>query len=404
MWMPQLDNDKIMGCILRSIISVISRRTSEAYATTMVKKTLKELTKKHSFLCYVEIQDTQYTEFFDVVNIQPEINHIEAGEIGKAGKEFIEKITWSMGKNAGYYFLREVKEDLPYDYEQTLKELDIDLDLLQLEFITSIKRLFKFRINNYEILKYILTIVFEAMDREFGRDTSYSTISELVERLNTEYPLLKYIKINDIRYIQGVDFITIAPDVNKVEPTEVGAAIQRIIQEINNYYGEQKDGFLIIEKLKNYIKADYIFKLEELGVNLDVIQLRKELVIKHVLKAVINVLSQSGTQSYAMLMMNIILRKFEKNFKFLKLIQIDSTRYSEGGDEISISSDIESVGASEIGRGIQKIIEDIVSSLGDKAGLHFIDKFKKRLGKAYVLRIEEMGVNLHMIELSQNLI
>jgi len=48
-------------------------------------------------------------------------------------------------------------------------------------------------------------------------------------------------------------------------------------------------------------------------------------------------------------------------------------------------------------------VEDLTISLGEEAGENFIEIFKKRLGKAYVLRIEEMGVNLHMIELKRNL-
>lgn len=402
--MPQLENDKILGCILKSIIGVISRRTSETYATFMIGNILKELSEKHSFLRYVEIQKNQYAEIFDVVNVQPEINHIDTVEIGKVSKEFIEKISYILGKNAGYYFLREIKEDLPYDFEEILKDLGLDLDVLQLEFTTRIKQSFVKQMQNSDILRYTITVVFEVMDREFGRDISYSIMCELIERLNTDYPVLRYVKINDIRSIQGIDLLTITPEADQEESSRVGGAIQRIIQEINNYYGEQRGGFSIIEKLKNHINADYNFKFAEIGVNLDVIQLRKELVVKHVIKAVINILSQSSTQSYAMLLMNNILRKFEEKFDYLNLIKIDSSRFSEGGDEIDISTEIELIRPSEIGRGIQNIMEDIIKSLGEEAGHHFIDKFKKRLGKAYVLRIEEMGVNLHMIELKQSLI
>ena len=136
--MPQLENDKVLDCILRSIIGVISRRTSETYAAMTVISALKTLIEKHRFLQYIDIKGTQYTEFFKVVNIQPEINAIEAANIGKAGKEFIQKITQTMGKNAGYYFIKEIKEDLPYDYEQSIKEFNIDLDLLQFQFISRI--------------------------------------------------------------------------------------------------------------------------------------------------------------------------------------------------------------------------------------------------------------------------
>lgn len=401
--MPQFENKEILGRILRSTIGVISRRTSEAYANVITGNAIRELAEKYSFLHYIQIQGTQYNEIFDIVTIQSDINYVELEKIGKAAKEFIEKIIKAMGKNAGYYFIKEIKEDLPYGYEKTIKELGIDLDLLQLEFITEIKQSFKFQIENSDVLKYSVKILFDIFDREIGRDASFSTMNELIERLSTEYPVLKYVKINDIRFIRGVDVVTIAPEVNTIEPTMVGAAIQKIIQEINNSLGK-RGSYSLIEELKNHFNADYIFKLGEMGVNLDVIQLKKELIVKHILRALVDVLSESSNQNYAIMIVDNVLRKFENKFEYLKQIKIDSKRFSEGKDEVSVSPDIESVKPSELGRGIQKIVEDIVMSLGEDAALHFIEKFRKRLGKAYVLRVEEMGVNLHMIELRQNLV
>jgi len=63
----------------------------------------------------------------------------------------------------------------------------------------------------------------------------------------------------------------------------------------------------------------------------------------------------------------------------------------------------EKVKESDLGRALQKLIENISTSLGEDAGEHFMDIFKKQLGKAYLLRIEEMGVNLHMIELKRTM-
>lgn len=402
--MPHLENDKILDCILKSIIGVISRRTSETYAAMTVISALKALKDKHRFLQYIEIKGTQYTEFFKIVNIQPEINDIEPVNIGKAGKEFIQKITQTMGKNAGYYFLKEIKEELPDNYEIYLKELGIDLDFLQLEFITQIRQSSAKDINNYDVIKYVFTFLFETLEREFGQDVTYKFYNELINRLNTKFPVFKYVKINDVRSIQGIDLFTISQDINDLASDNVGSAIQRFIQEINNYYGEKKVGSSIVDKLKNNIDSNFLNKLDEIGVNLDVIELKISLVVKHVLKAILNILKQSSDQKYAILIINNILKKFEGKYEFLKFVNIDSVNQSEEGDEIVILPDIESTRPSEIGRGLQKVIENLLSSLGDAAGQHFVERFKKELGKAYVLRIEEMGVNLHMIELKKDLI
>ena len=400
--MPRFENEEILGRILKSTIVVISRRTSEAYANVIIGNAIKELAEKHSFLRYVEIQETRHTELFEVVTIASGLNRVEPKEIGIAAREFLEIITKSMGKNAGYYFIKEIKEDLPYDYEKTIKELGVDLDLLQLEFITEIKRSLKSQLKNSDILKHSIKALFDILDREIGRDYAFSTISEVVKRFRTEYSLLKYVTINDIRSIQNVDLVSVMSNIDELEPTDVGTAIQKIIQEINYLLGEQ-GGFTFIEKLRNSFNEGYIFKLGEMGVNINVLQLSQVLVVQHVLKALIDVLSALSTQSYAVLTIDNVTKKLGDKYEFLKYIKIDSMRYSEGIDAISVPPEIDTVRPSEVGRGIQKIMEEIVMSLGEEAGQHFVEKFKKRLGKAYVLRIEEMGVNLHMIDLRRNL-
>jgi hypothetical protein len=190
--------------------------------------------------------------------------------------------------------------------------------------------------------------------------------------------------------------------VDSHRPTLVGVAIQKVIQELNFAFIEQEN-FSIIEKLKNHLNSDYIQKLGEIGVDLNVIQLKQSLIVKNVLKALIDVVNETTTQSYAVLMINNMLKKHEEKFEYLKLINIDGTRFSEGIDAIIIPEEIEEVRESELGRGLQKIMETLLKSLGDEAGHNFVEKFKKRLGKAYILRIEEIGMNLHMMELRQNL-
>ena len=110
--MPQLENKDILGIILRSTIGVISRRTSEAYANIIISNAIKELEEKYSFLQYIEIRGKQYNEMYDVVSIKQDINNFEIKEVSEAAKFFIQKIIREMGKNVGYYFLREIKEDL----------------------------------------------------------------------------------------------------------------------------------------------------------------------------------------------------------------------------------------------------------------------------------------------------
>jgi hypothetical protein len=137
--MPQLDNKQIIECILKSTISVINRRTSDAYANVIIDNSLKKLNKKYNFLNLVKIKKSEYQELFDNINIEPDINNVNKEKIGLAIRDLIQDIIHSLGKNAGYYFIREIKELLSFEYEKIIKEIGIDLDLMQFLFITENK-------------------------------------------------------------------------------------------------------------------------------------------------------------------------------------------------------------------------------------------------------------------------
>lgn len=400
--MPEIENKELLGRLLKSTIGVISRRTSEPYANMVIGNAVKKLRMKYLFLNYVKIIVGEYNEIFDVVEIDDEINQVSTEDIGKASVDFMQIIIRDMGKDAGYYFIREIKEDLPYDYEKSIKEVGLDLNLLQLDFLTDFKQDLKFGIKNDEILKYMLSVLYELLERDSGRTFAYETLYEITNRLIIEYEVLKYVKINDVRAIQNVDIVTVDKSVNSLESSVAGSGIQKIIQEIFNSFDERK-GFLFMDNLKNLINADYNIKLSEIGVDLGIIKLRQELVIRHVLKTLIDILSDASTQSYAVLMVNNILRNFDARFSFLKEIKIDGLKYSQGEDGIIIPQDINSVRTSDLGRSLQRIIESISASMGEEPGRTFIERFKRNLGKAYLLRIEELGVNLHMIELRATL-
>ena len=402
--MPQLNNYDIIGHILKSVIDIISRRTSEGYAIVVTGLAIKDLGEKYSFLRYVEIKSSRYSEDTNIIDIKPDINYVNPNEIGKAMKEFVQKLVISMGKNAGFYFIKEIKEGLPYDYELTMKNIGVDLDFIQLEYITDKKDTHKLQIENSEALKHVLKTLFYLLDSDNGRNFAFSTMNDLIKRFSKEYETIKYVKINDTRFIQDADIISVTKDVNSMEPSKVGNTIQRIIQEVNDSMKEKGD-FSFIEKLRSHLAEDYILRLKEMGVDLQLIQqLHQDLVVKHVLKALVDVLSETSNQRYAVSIVDNVLRKINGEYNYLKSVKIDTTKYPWDLDAISVSSDIDSIKTSELGKAIQKIIENVINSLDRETSQNFVDKFREHLERTYLRRIEEMGVNLHMIQLRQSLL
>jgi hypothetical protein len=104
------------------------------------------------------------------------------------------------------------------------------------------------------------------------------------------------------------------------------------------------------------------------------------------------------SETYALYIMNILLQKADRVPKTLH-INIDTMHPSAGMYQIAISNDKDTISETDVRRVIQKLLEEVVDTLGEKAGDAFIQTFKNSLEKKYLSRIEELGVNLHMIEL-----
>jgi len=407
--MPQLqiENEEIISRILRSTIGVISRRTSDLYASVSIGNEVKNLRSKYAFLEFVEIkiaQTVKFNEVFDAVEVKPAINDVNPIDVAKSINELIRNVSRAIGQEAGYFFIKEIKEEIPYNYEIAIRDMGIDFNTLQLEYLTERKNSFKLHIKNSDVIKNVFKTLFNALEQEENRNFAFKAMDELVTRLSTEYTLLKFVTINDINIVRNVDVISV--DESKIDTMasfKVGAMIQKVIQEINNEL-DDKGGSSFLEKIKNNLNSDYIYRLRDMGVNFDVIKSNQGLVLKHVINALVNVLIDSSTQSYAVLVMNNFLKKSTDRYGHLKDIKIDSINYSEDINAISIPETIESTRESELGRCIQKLIEEVTFSFNEEGGAHFIEKFKEYLGKAYILRIEEMGVNLHMIQLRKDLL
>ncbi|RLF27324.1 MAG: hypothetical protein DRN05_05775 [Thermoplasmata archaeon] len=398
----QLENTDVMKRLLQSMFDVISRRTSPGYAAVIIDSIFKKIVEKHNFLRYVDIKHSQYSEDIDVIEVDDKINSVAPQEMGQAIKDIISIIATALGKDADYYFIRELKESLGYDYESAIKDMGVDLDVMQFQYIVDRKQTKALQIENIDVLARVFKTLFDAMEKEMGRASALPALEGLVERLSTKYELLKYVKVNDIRHIPDVDLVSIAQEINSADPQRVGELIEKLIIEISGLLG--KEVFLFVDEFKNHLTEEYLLKIEEMGVNLNVLKLRYDIVIKHVIKALIDVLGEASTKSYAVLVIDTVLKNINKRYGFLRYIEIDSSRYSDGLDAINITSSLDDISMVDIGRALQKLIEGVVKSLGEDAGRYFIDKFKDHLGKTFLLKIEEMGVNLHMIQLRQNLL
>ena len=131
--MPQLDNSDVLKQVLQTVIAISRRKTSEGHAVSTLNTSLKNLESQYQFLKHIEVRDVQYLEEGNPVSVMTDVNAVPRMEVGKALVEIITTMTNSLGKNAGYFFIKELKNNLQDTYSTSFEDMGLDLGLMQLE-------------------------------------------------------------------------------------------------------------------------------------------------------------------------------------------------------------------------------------------------------------------------------
>ena len=148
------------------------------------------------------------------------------------------------------------------------------------------------------------------------------------------------------------------------------------------------------------VKASLGIDLENIKVFL--LKQLHELLIKKIIDGLIDITSKKTSKNFAIIELNNSIEKLSEKYDFLKYIKIDKSRYAEGKDVVSVSSEINNIESYKLGKALQ----DIIKIVGEKFGLKtvsYIDNFKKYVGDECLHLIERIGVNLHLLELKYSM-
>lgn len=138
---------------MKSIVDVIGRRSSEDYALVMLGDTIKKLQEKYDFLRFLQTKNTRYSEIEDIVNIDSSINQIDSEGLGKAMQEIVGMVVTAMGKNAGFFFVKEIKNKIGPNYGIALRNMGVDLDFMQFSFEVDKKQTRTLTIENSDVFR-----------------------------------------------------------------------------------------------------------------------------------------------------------------------------------------------------------------------------------------------------------
>ena len=131
--MATFDKSDIVENVLKNLIDISGRKTSKGHAIGTIDNVIKKLELKYDFLKHIKINDNRFVEDDPAVSVMKDINKIDANKMGKAINDIISNTHFSLGNNAGHFFIKELQKNIGGDYNSVMKEMGVDLGLMQLE-------------------------------------------------------------------------------------------------------------------------------------------------------------------------------------------------------------------------------------------------------------------------------
>lgn len=127
-------NSELIKLVIDKLYSILKRRTSNRYSLLILKDIIKTLEFRFDFLKHITINKIEFIEYNNIIDISADIEDVNPKEIGKAIESIIRIASANMkNKNAGLYFITELKNEIDDILKPYLKKLGMDLDLIQIE-------------------------------------------------------------------------------------------------------------------------------------------------------------------------------------------------------------------------------------------------------------------------------
>jgi hypothetical protein len=398
-----LDTADVTRKFVETIIEIIGRKTSEEYAAVTIRNLLQKLCSKYPFLQNILVKNSRYLEIEAQVEVNETLNSVPPKQVGIALKELMTIIMNSIGKTAGYFFIRETRERIGIDYDKMLlKTMDVDLTIMQSTYIVEKKSLKFLDIQNEDIVRRFLKSLIVVLEKQTSKSFTLSFVSQQMIILQERFSFLKSIRINDIRYTLGSEEVIVQSEINDIPPQELGKAILILLQNTDKALLDLGRNS-IAGDLKSHLTMEYLSKLGEMGVAITPYSMGYSALFRQVIKTLIDVIGKTSSENYALIAVNSFLRKLDSKFEFLKQVSVELPGGKDELYHITISETFDGISETDARRVIQQLIALASDTMGEKINDEFIEQFKEALEKKYLSKLEELGVNLHMIELHKAL-
>lgn len=398
-----LDTADVTRQFIETMIDIIGRKTSQEYAVIAIQNLLKKVQLKYPFLREVDIKNSRSLELEGIVTVNNALNDIPPKQVGVALKELVTRIMMALGKTAGFFFIRETREKIGIEYDKILlKQMDVDLTLMQSTVIIENKTINVLEIQKSDVIRRFLKVLIEVVEKQTSKSFALSNLQQNVNKLQPQHPFLSSILIADVRYTLGSEEILVKENLNDLENEDLGRAMTAILIETDKALIELGRNS-IADDLKTHLTFEYLSKLKEMGVNITSQGIGYSAVFTHIIKTMIDIIGKSSSEDYAIFVLNTFLRKIESKYEFFKFIYVEPATKIDEMYHIKITGNIDGISETDARRAIQQLLETISQTLGENINNEFIQNFKNSIDKKYLMKLEDIGVNFHMIELHESM-
>lgn len=131
------------------------------------------------------------------------------------------------------------------------------------------------QLRNSTVLKYIIKALYNVASRRTSLKTADETIGSSVKTLERKFDFLRYVNINQTDITDGGYAISVSPDIDRIQSTHFGAAVEALIRVV---YNDLRDdaGLYFVTELKEYAGEEIMRRMQqEYDIDFDQIQIEQ---------------------------------------------------------------------------------------------------------------------------------
>jgi len=259
----RIRNSEVVEDVIKALIRVVNKILPEKQAIMTINNSIGELKGTYDYVKYIELNDTSDSNGIYIVNVSPEIENIVSVKIAEALQKLIEKINNSIKWTIKGSFLISFINELGEEKVAKIERIGVNLKHIKTKIM---KR------ENEELTKKILDALVMVVGEKTSEGFAIVTIHNVINEIAGRYHVLQNIKIDESLYSKGVEAITISPEINNVDPYELGKPFTEILKKTQDLVGNKFLSF--IEDYKNKLGHEYLSELEKIRVNIHFLELR----------------------------------------------------------------------------------------------------------------------------------